>query len=170
MQSTLQLDNKRDTRYKLEVASFSHKIKCQFTTDTVYGTTKSVSVHDTQHTLNWILSTGQAAHSPRLCRGSLQRWRAVSRKWRFLEITTNWLPTVKWSPVRNNAFYCMLTKNQSHLTCALWWLSAHCEGSSQDPNQRRGQLHASSTPTVKPGPQQNGKVSHLQTMTQQRNG
>lgn len=51
------------------------------------------------------------------------------------------------------------------LTCALWWLSTQRDTSSQDPDQCRGQLHASGAPPVKPGPQQNGKISHLQMMT-----
>lgn len=50
-------------------------------------------------------------------------------------------------------------------TCALWRLSTQRDTSSQDPDQRRGELHASGAPPVEPGPQQNGKISHLQTMT-----
>ena len=53
----------------------------------------------------------------------------------------------------------------SHLTCAFRRLSAQSKASSQDPDQRCGQLHAGSTPSVEPGPQQDGEVSHLQTNT-----
>lgn len=52
-----------------------------------------------------------------------------------------------------------------NLTGALWWLSAQSKASPQDPDQRRGQLQAGRTPPVEPGPQQNGKVSHLQIIT-----
>ncbi|TNN80554.1 hypothetical protein EYF80_009294 [Liparis tanakae] len=39
------------------------------------------------------------------------------------------------------------------------------EASSQHTDQRRGQLHAGGTAAVKTGPQEDGKVSHLQTGT-----
>lgn len=53
------------------------------------GTIKSTSVQSMRYTLNWTPRAGQGPHSPRLCRGSLQKWKAISRQWHFLKNSKN---------------------------------------------------------------------------------
>lgn len=57
---------------------------------------------------------------------------------------------------------------QARLTCALRRVSAQRKARSEHPEGRRGQLHASGAPTVKPSSEEDGKVSHLRTRRQPR--